>query len=196
MLKVALVLAAATAVFALKLPILDESQVHQAYIEDAQEARPIPDVYPTEIVEEANEMDAEDSSRNNREVEGGSEPRRIEEFVLIPNFEDEVHSRPARSILEEDFGEVEKVHFTPEETNSDFEELIREKRSWQPGAPDFGVKQQDRNWGADVQREGPNTKVSVNGKHRGDGYDVEGQWSKVVRGPGKAKPDWRIGVKW
>lgn len=76
----------------------------------------------------------------------------------------------------------------------------RGKRSLQPGAPDYGVGGgaggQDRNWGTDVRKDGPNTRVSIDGKHKGEGYDVEGRWSKVIRGPGKAKPDWHVGVRW
>lgn len=159
MLKIVVVLvfvAVATAAPAIRLPVLDESLIEQAYIEDAEEARhrilvqrPIPDIYPIEVV------------REDDAVFEGSEPHR--------------HRR------------------------STDEEVLRERRSLQPGAPDYGVgqqQQQDRNWGADVRRDGPNTKVIVNGKHSGGGYDVDGEWSKVIRGPGKAKPDWRIGVRW
>lgn len=144
--------AVATAMPSLKLPVFDESQVRQAYMEDAEETRPrtlFVDTYPREVVEEANEMD---------------------------------------------------LDVVPLATISDDEATGRGKRSLQPGAPDYGVGGgaggQDRNWGTDVRRDGPNTRVSIDGKHKGEGYDVEGQWSKVIRGPGKAKPDWHVGVRW
>lgn len=153
-------IAVATAMPSLKLPVFDETQVRQAYMEDAEEAKPnvvfasaIPDTYPREVVEAANEMDLE----------------------IIPSM---------TAVNDEEAQDFEMVE-------------SRGKRSLQPGAPNYGVGGgEDKNWGADVRRDGPNTRVSVDGKHKGQGYDVEGQWSKVIRGPGKAKPDWRVGVRW
>lgn len=154
----------------LKLPVLDETQVRQVYVEDAEEATPpkifivpsIPDVYPTEVAE----------------------------VDLLKHYHEDEEQPQERHIR--------SIDLAIETTDEGME---RVKRSLQPGAPNYGVggggqENQNRDWGADVRKDGPNTKVVIDGKHRGGGYDVEGQWSKVVRGPGKSKPDWRIGVKW
>lgn len=79
-----------------------------------------------------------------------------------------------------------------------FESEVREKRSLQPGAPVYGGGQEQvRNHGVDIDRDdGKNTRVRVHSQHKGEKFDVDGEWSKVVRGPGKAKPNWRVGVKW
>lgn len=81
---------------------------------------------------------------------------------------------------------------------SDFEDDVRVKRSLQPGAPVYGGGQsQDRNHGVDIDRDdGRNTRVRVHSQHKGEKFDVNGEWSKVVRGPEKAKPNYHIGVKW
>lgn len=159
-------IAVAAAMPSFKLPVLDEVQVNQAYVGDAEEARP-----------------------------------KVLFGLPIPyiSSSDEENPRSYRLIREDGahIEEEENPLMYVKDGEEDFEVVERTKRSLQPGAPDYGVGGgQDKNWGADVRRDGPNTKVSVEGKHSRGGYDVEGQWSKVVRGPGKAKPDWRIGVKW
>ncbi|KAJ8965817.1 hypothetical protein NQ314_003884 [Rhamnusium bicolor] len=38
-----------------------------------------------------------------------------------------------------------------------------------------------------------NTKTDVNIKRHGENHDLDVGWSKVVRGPNKAKPTWHVG---
>lgn len=115
--------------------------------------------------------------------------------------EEDAH-RQRRSLLE-----VVRGHFQGQEQAFEDleeqpaeEEVHRKRRSLQPGAPDYGSiarggGQRDRPYGLDVQREGQNTRVTANAQHKGEHVDVDGQWSKVVRGPGKSKPEWRVGVR-
>lgn len=245
MMKATVVLACAavvvTAFPSVKLPVLDEAEIQEAYVQDAEEARPRTFVYRPILETFGEDEESFDTSPriyrsirdDEEEVEEGREPRRHLSFVededeeiqedaaaryvrsLVDGLteeEEEAYPRQVRSVQEEArvlrsvrsipevFIEAEEIFSTPVgsmQYEDGFGNLEREKRSLQPGAPDFGVGgQQNRDWGADVRREGPNTKVSIDGKHRGQGYDVEGQWSKVVRGPGKAKPDWHVGVRW
>ncbi|KAJ8920691.1 hypothetical protein NQ315_004830 [Exocentrus adspersus] len=74
------------------------------------------------------------------------------------------------------------------------DESERQKRSLQPGAPN--VNNKDQPWQLDphIERDGNgNTRTDVNIKHHGDRHDAEAGWSKVVRGPNKAKPTWHVG---
>lgn len=159
-----------------KLPVSDEHKAEETE-RNMVVAFTVPDVYPFEVVHQANEMDLQAVTMPYRTIRGSD-----------ANLEEDPRVRFIQSYLPVTV-DVEEVE--------DFEKKGRTKRSFQPGAPTYGVGGgQDKNWGADVRRDGPDTKVIVNGKHKGNGYDVEGQWSKVVRGPGKAKPDWRIGVRW
>lgn len=116
--------------------------------------------------------------------------------------EEDVH-RSRRSIQEiiPEYSQDQYQAFEELEEQPAEDEVYRVRRSFQPGAPDYGSiarggGQRDRPFGVDVQREGQNTRVTANAQHKGDRVDVDGQWSKVVRGPGKSKPEWRVGVRW
>ncbi|KAI7815323.1 coleoptericin [Rhyzopertha dominica] len=113
----------------------------------------------------------------------------------LPDVEEE--DREKRSVVPQELEQADS-YFLPPQAD---EFLVRHKRSWQPGAPDYSKvgnqgSNSNRNHGVDIQRENGNTKVSVNTQHKGDGYEVNGQWSKVVRGPQKSKPEWHVGVNW
>nr|BAB40436.1 coleoptericin A [Trypoxylus dichotomus] len=72
---------------------------------------------------------------------------------------------------------------------------IRERRSLQPGAPNFPLpgSQLPTSITSNVERQGPNTAATINAQHKTDRYDVGATWSKVIRGPGKSKPNWSVG---
>ncbi|KAJ8978769.1 hypothetical protein NQ317_017493 [Molorchus minor] len=79
-------------------------------------------------------------------------------------------------------------------TTSATEEPSRWPRSLQPGAPN--VNNKDQPWQLDphIERDkNGNTRTGANVKHHGDNHDFDAGWSKVVRGPNKAKPTWHVG---
>ncbi|GJQ66714.1 hypothetical protein Trydic_g4661 [Trypoxylus dichotomus] len=71
----------------------------------------------------------------------------------------------------------------------------RERRSLQPGAPNFPMpgSQLPTSITSNVEQQGPNTAATINAQHKTDRYDVGATWSKVIRGPGKSKPNWSVG---
>nr|QTE04364.1 coleoptericin [Lasioderma serricorne] len=84
--------------------------------------------------------------------------------------------------------------------------VFRQKRSWAPGGPDYSQIARDqaareaernRNHGVNVDRDDRgNTRVSGHTRHQGDGYEVNAEASRVIRGPDRGKPNWRVGVQW
>lgn len=169
--------------------------------------KPIPASYPAATVHEANARDLARHLRSIREdervFEGRTPSKGHRIYVSEQQISDGLEREP-RSVFEQNEHEQDEASIEEhqETVTDDFEEhpgalLARQKRSFQPRAPDYGrIAVGERNWGADVIREGPDTRVEVNAKRRGEKVDVEGQWSKVVSGPGKAKPNWRVGIRW
>ncbi|KAG5879966.1 hypothetical protein JTB14_010354 [Gonioctena quinquepunctata] len=75
---------------------------------------------------------------------------------------------------------------------------IREKRSLQPGAPDFNKNQP---WQLDPQLardEYGNVIANVNIKRKGENNDFHAGWNKVIDGPNRAKPTYHVGetIRW
>ena len=72
---------------------------------------------------------------------------------------------------------------------------IRERRSLQPGAPSFPMPggQLPSSVSGNVEKQGRNTIATIGAEHKTDRYDVRGTWTKVVDGPGRSKPNFRIG---
>lgn len=132
----------------------------------------------------------------------------VEEEIRKVYEQDAEEDRPGRYLVNIAYPTIDDDDVIPAEDDRqtrsveffevDPEDDVREKRSLQPGAPVYGGGQeQERNHGVNIDRDdGRNTRVSIHSQHKGDKVDVDGQWSKVVRGPGKAKPNWHVGVKW
>nr|P81592.2 RecName: Full=Acaloleptin A; Contains: RecName: Full=Acaloleptin A1; Contains: RecName: Full=Acaloleptin A2; Contains: RecName: Full=Acaloleptin A3; Contains: RecName: Full=Acaloleptin A4; Contains: RecName: Full=Acidic peptide; Contains: RecName: Full=Acaloleptin A5; Flags: Precursor [Acalolepta luxuriosa]BAC82199.1 acaloleptin A precursor [Acalolepta luxuriosa] len=77
---------------------------------------------------------------------------------------------------------------------SGLEEEERWKRSLQPGAPNVNNNDQPWQVSPHISRDDSgNTKTDINVQRHGENNDFEAGWSKVVRGPNKAKPTWHIG---
>ncbi|KAJ8965816.1 hypothetical protein NQ314_003883 [Rhamnusium bicolor] len=74
------------------------------------------------------------------------------------------------------------------------EETVRLPRSLQPGAPNINNKDQPWQLDPHIERDDDgNTKTDVNIKRHGENHDFNAGWSKVIRGPNKAKPTWHVG---
>nr|pir holotricin 2 precursor - Holotrichia diomphalia [Holotrichia diomphalia] len=71
---------------------------------------------------------------------------------------------------------------------------IRERRSLQPGAP--SLSQLPTSVSGNVEKQGRpmpgNTIATIDAQHKTDRYDVRG----TVDGPGRSKPNFRIGGSW
>lgn len=72
---------------------------------------------------------------------------------------------------------------------------IRDRRSLQPGAPNFPMPGANlpSSVTGNIEKQGRNTIATINAQHKTDRYDVGGTWSKVVRGPAKSKPNFSVG---
>nr|O76145.1 RecName: Full=Rhinocerosin; Flags: Precursor [Oryctes rhinoceros]QGX74966.1 rhinocerosin [Oryctes rhinoceros]BAA31506.1 rhinocerosin [Oryctes rhinoceros] len=117
--------------------------------------------------------------------EGYYEP----EYYPADGYESERVARasPAELIFDEDLAdepEVEEPQY-----------YIRTRRSLQPGAPNFPMpgSQLPTSITSNIEKQGPNTAATINAQHKTDRYDVGATWSKVIRGPGRSKPNWSIG---
>nr|XP_022903962.1 rhinocerosin-like [Onthophagus taurus]XP_022904629.1 rhinocerosin-like [Onthophagus taurus] len=90
-------------------------------------------------------------------------------------------------------------HYEPEEYELiDVDHHARNKRSFAPGGTQIGGSTESPYpWsvGGSVDKVGQNTVTSINAGHKTDQTHVTGSWSKVVRGPNRAKPNWSIGVQ-
>ncbi|XP_022910188.2 rhinocerosin-like [Onthophagus taurus] len=90
-------------------------------------------------------------------------------------------------------------HYEPEQYEPvDIDEHVRYRRSFAPGAPQIGGSTENPYpWsvGGNVDRVGADTIAKINAGHSTDQTQVTGSWSKVVRGPNKAKPNWSVGVQ-
>nr|APX53000.1 coleoptericin [Anatolica polita] len=102
---------------------------------------------------------------------------------------------PVEQLIEEYGYHPEELHtvYLPEEEVVAF---YRPRRSLQPGAPQFPVPgQSNEGWSGspNVERdEQGNTRTSINVQHKGNNHDFDAGWSKVIRGPAKAKPSWHV----
>lgn len=149
-----------------------EEEIHKVYEQDAEEGRPgrylVNIAYPTG---DEDDLTAVEDYRHRRS---------------LPSLQ---HLRPLKIY-------VNRIPYSTYQER--VESKARPRRSLQPGAPVYGGgRSEDRNHGVSIDRsDGRNTRVTVDSQHKGDRVDVDGQWSKVVRGPGKSKPEWRVGVKW
>ncbi|KAI4469199.1 coleoptericin [Holotrichia oblita] len=110
-----------------------------------------------------------------------------ENYPVDASEEDHVVSIPEDWMLVEDNGDESEG----EHPGS----YIRYRRSLQPGAPNFPIPGSNlpSSVSGNIEKQGQNTIATINAQHKTDKYDVGGTWSKVVRGPGRSKPNFSVG---